>query len=844
MSVRRSLLGAVALVVLVGVLNATPHAGAVSSAPRSPVAGATSHCPWINQALAQSRSPRELANEVLARMTLREKASYVVLVTRAPLGNTNAAVPRLCLPPLTLSDGPDGLANGLLGVTQWPAEIALGATFSPSLARAYGVALGQEAAAKGLDAVQAPELNLARVSLSGRIFETFGEDPYLTGQLGAAEIEGIQSTGTISDVKHFGLYTQETSRLHLNQIITARALNEVYLAPFRQAVRQAHVASLMCAYGSINGVNTCNDAGLFSDLRGWGFDGFVRSDLHAALNVPDSLRAGVDVIKPTSVAGLVNLVRRGVVPILVLNRAVRDVLVTMFRFRLVATPRSFSPDAVAAPPGHADLALRIAEESMVLLKNRDDLLPLASRTRSLAVIGLDAAVAPLVSGGGSSAVLAPYLSSPLSALRHRWAHAKVTYQRGSTNPSELHLISDVSYQHGRSRLNGQLTPLGSGEPGRADLTVQTSPDITPAVATATRPQRGAGWNRVTLHLEMRRGGIYELAVQQYGDTWISLDGHDVLISRGIHSRNVISTALHLAPRRRYTVDVRWFAIRSHEPPLLGVLDVTSRIARAVAAARRARVAVVFAGAFAEEGADRSSLSLPGDQNALIAAVAAANPRTVVVLNSPGPVAMPWLHQVAAVVEAWYPGQVDGQAVAALLTGAVSPTGRLPVTFPAALANSPIAAPDAYPGTNATVNFTSGLDVGYRWYAAHHVRPLFPFGYGLSYTSFRVNGLRARANARGIALAFDVINTGQRSGLDVVEVYVRDPRALGEPPEQLRAVARVALAAGQRRRVHLRINASSLATYHGGQWRTSPGLYGVNLGSSASAVAQSATVRVP
>lgn len=801
-------------------------------------------CPWLGQARAHSKSPVALANEVLARMTLHEKASYTVLVTRAPLGNTNLGIARLCLPPLTISDGPNGLANGLIGVTQWPAEIGLAATFSTALAHAYGVALGAETAAKGLDAIQAPELNLTRVALSGRTFETFGEDPFLAGQLGAAEIRGIQSRGTMAVVKHFGAYTQETARLRLNQIIAPRTLYELYLAPFRQAVRQANVASVMCAYGSINGVNTCGDPSLLGALRTWGFHGFVRSDLHAALNVVQSYNAGVDVVKPTSVPGLVNLVRRGVLALSVLNRAVRDVLTTMFRFDLVARARVFSPTAPATSASHVALATHIAESSMVLLKNAHGVLPLSPTTNSIAVLGLDASVAPIVNGGGSSAVLAPYLSSPLSAIRQSFPLAHVVYERGSTGAPDLKLLSDVSYLHGKPFLNGRATPVDSGEPGKADLAVQTSPNITPAVVTATTPGHGAGWNHLIFHLETRHTGIYELAVRQYGDTWVALDGNNVLASRGIHARNVLSTSVVLAAKRRYTIDVRWFAIRSHQPPTLGVLDVSSRIASAVRAARRANVAIVFASAFSTEGADQANLLLPGDQNALIAAVAKANPRTIVVLNTGGAVAMPWLTHVAAVVEAWYPGQVDGQAIAALLNGTVNPSGRLPLTFPPSLAATPIATPTSFPGVNESVTFTEGLFIGYRWYQAHHVTPLFPFGYGLSYTTFASSSLRAHASPQVIRLRLNVANTGPRTGVDVVEIYVHDPSALGEPGEQLRGVARVTLAPGQRRLVSVALPVSSLAIYQGGAWTTPAGLYRVDVGSSSAHLTLHASVRIP
>lgn len=834
---------------LVGLSALSPTASAFATPrhhrlPHSrPVAILTGpKCPWTSAQQLRDLSATSLAREVLSKMTLLEKVRYVVLSTRAPLGNTNEGVARLCLPPLTLSDGPVGLANGLPGVTQWPAEIALAATFDTSFAARYGQALGAETSGKGLDAIQAPELNLARVALSGRTFETFGEDPFLAGTLGATEIRGIQSQGTMADLKHFGAYTQETSRLHLDQRVGQRALNEIYLAPFRQAVRLGHPASVMCAYGSINGVNTCADGPLMKELRQWGFQGFIRSDLHAALDVPASFRAGVDLIKPTSPLGLARLVRRGVVPLRALNRAVRDVLTTMFRFHLIATPRVFAPYRYVSSSSDVALALAIAENSIVLLKNARHVLPLTAGTRPLAVLGLDAAVSPIVAGGGSSAVISPPLNTPLASLQATFGAANVRYARGSTNAADLDLMSEVSYIRGRPFLNGRLLRV-SGEPGKADLAVLTSPNVTPRVATATRPLRGPGWNRETIHLETNRGGTFELAVRQYGDTWVYLNGHAVLSSPGLHARNIISSSMVLRRHHRYVVTVRWFDIRDHQPPRLGVLNVSARLAEAVKLARHARAAIVFASSYSAEGADRSNLQLPGDQNALISAVARANPRTIVVLNTGGAVAMPWLGHVAAVLEAWYPGQVDAQAIAAVLSGTVNPSGRLPLTFPRASAPSPTSAPTSFPGVNEVVDFGASLNVGYRWYQRYHVAPLFPFGFGLSYTTFTTSRLRVTNQGSRIVGRVIATNTGPRAGTDVVEIYLHYPSNAGEPLDQLKAFVRVTLAPHASREVTFTLPRWELAIYPHGLGVVVPGDYRLDVGASSASLTLHANVRV-
>ncbi len=845
MSVRaRWLLGVSVLTLSLTIATAITVATPSSASPRpQPVVTTTkARCPWMSTWQLTHRSPDQLAREVLGAMSLQEKAQFVVLNTHAPLGNTNVGVPRLCLPALTMSDGPVGLANGLPGVTQWPAAIALAATFDSSLAARFGRALGAETHAKGLDAIQAPELNIARVPLSGRVFETFGEDPFLAGSLGAAEIRGIQSQAVMAVLKHFGAYTQETARLFLRQRVGGRALDELYLAAFRQAVQQGHPAAIMCAYGFINGVNTCADAALVRELRQWGFDGIIRSDLHAVFNVPASLRAGIDLLKPTSAQGLARLVRRGRVSLPTLDHAVRDVLTEMFRFHLVAQPRTFTPYRPVTSAADVALARQMAQESIVLLKNTHHLLPLTSSAGPFAVMGLDAQFNPIVAGGGSSAVLPASLETPLAALRALFGTSHVHYERGSTNASNLNVLSDLSYQRGKPFLNGEVVPTTS-EPGVADLDIESSPFVTPQVATATAPLSGPGWNHETVPLETQRGGTYEIAVQQYGDTWVTLNGQPLLSSPGIHARNIISTSLRLRGRHRYDIAVNWFAIRSHQPPRLGILNVSARLAAAVDAARHARTAIIFASSYTGEGADLPSLLLPGDQNALITAVARVNPRTIVVLNTGGAVAMPWLHRVAAVLEAWYPGQSDGPAIAAVLSGAVNPSGRLPLTFPQSLARSATATPAAYPGINGVVQFGASLDVGYRWYQRHGVAPLFPFGFGLSYTTFATSRLEVVSQPSRLVGHVTVTNTGSRAGIDVVEVYLHYPPSTGEPPEQLKAFVRVAVAPHASRQVAFVIPRALLTIYPGGVAQVVPGVYRLDVGSSSNDLTTHANVPI-
>jgi beta-glucosidase len=818
-----------------GVLSLAPSADA-SSAPAKVVAHATTAtgaCPWVGESLRHAKSSVALAGEVLAKMTLSEKASFVVLATYPPLENRNTAIPSLCIPALSLTDGPNGVANGMTGVTQFPASIAIAASFNASLARSIGQAVATEARTKGISGVQGPEVNLARVPQSGRIFETYGEDPYLAGLLGVASIEGIQSTGDLADAKHFSAYTQETARLRLNQVVSVRALAELYDAPFKAMVQQAHVASVMCSYGELNGVNTCSDPYVYSTLHSWGFTGFVRSDLGAVPNMANAFKAGISLIKPGSSTVLVHLVQSGVLPIGYLNAAVRAVLTPMFAHGLIARPLHGSLYANATTAAHANLALRAAENSVVLLKNAHSILPLSKNVTSIAVIGVAAGLTPQVAGGGSSKVQPPYVVTPISAIRKAvGGTVHVSYAPGGPPTLDLDQLSDVDIVGGKPLK--LVKPIKyTGEPGKADIALQTDPGVTRAALTATKPGSGAGWDKWSFVVRARKTGTYEISFQQFGDTWLYLNHNQLLASLGLHAPSDISATVQFVAGHRYTFSARWFQIRNHPAPMFSLTDVTPLINAAVASARHAKVAIVFVGDFNTEGADRPNMSLPGDGNALISAVAAVNPHTIVVLNTGGAVLMPWLSKVAGVLEAWYPGQEDGAAIAAILHGGVDPSGRLPLTFPASDTAMPATSAQQFPGVNLTVNFGTGLDVGYRWYQINHVTPLFAFGFGLSYTTFTLSKPTLTKTTTGAIVRVKVTNTGTRAGADVVQAYVSYPTSAGEPPEQLRALVRVDLGPNVSKTVTMTVPKTGFQIYRSGAFTTVSGRYGIDVGQSSS-----------
>jgi beta-glucosidase len=861
-------------------------------------ADVAARCPWLEAAMDEDRSPTALAALVLRRMTLGEKLAELVLVNSGVYENVNTGVPRLCIPPLTLQDGPQGVAGGALHVTQLPAPLGIAATFDTSVARAYGVVEGTEADTQGIDVIQGPDLNIDRVPESGRTYEGYGEDPLLVSAMGVANIEGIQSTGTMAMAKHFAVYNQETDRGVLDDVVSERALQELYLAPFKAAVSQAHVASVMCAYPLLNGTFQCQDPSLLGLLGQWGFSGFVRSDLGSVHDPVAALTAGTDLLKPANAVQLAALVHESLLPESVVDRAVTVLLTSMFKFGLVGGSAPGTADAVADAPSHTTFALQAAERSAVLLKNSASVLPLSTTSvHSLAVIGADASEAPVTTGYGSSRVHPPFTSTPLAALQRRaGAATRITYAPGGSTtgnlppiPTEL-LTPASGGGHGTTLT---LTQTGSGPAPRSIQVVEPTVDAAIGPHTSTKrllpdpylsrvsnlpaqPSVGrrssrlrnasrrafielpAGWSDLTASwtgtLTPPRSGLYTLSLQGSGAAVLTLDGRPAVSDTLTHVGGRWSRTVPLVGGRPYRLQLDWDPIdnttpsgESSLPPgtlTLGWRYVSGQIGAAVETARRASVAVVFAGDFNSEAFDRPSLDLPGDENALIAAVAAANPHTVVVLNTGGPVLMPWLPSVSGVVEAWYPGEEDGNAIAALLYGTVDPSGRLPVTFPATNSQTAVDTPAQWPGVDLTSTYSEGLEVGYRYDHANRIQPLFPFGYGLAYTRFTLSHLTVSRSPAGVILTVKVTNDGSRAGTDVPQAYLTYPSAAGEPPGQLVAFQPVTMARGLSRTVTLSVPSSAFEAFLSGTWTTVPGAYTLAVGESSSDLPLSVSLPAP
>ena len=771
-------------------------------------------------------------DSLLHAMTLDEKISFLH-GARDPAGHGQAGyipgVPRLGVPPLRMTDGPAGVRLGL-PATALPAPVTLAASFDPALARLYGETMGREGRALDQDVLLAPMVNIVRVPTGGRNFETLGEDPLLASRLVAEEVRGIQGAGMIATIKHYVANNFENARNRVSADVGEQALREIYLPGFEAAVR-AGAGSVMCAYNRVNELPACDHPELLEDvLRGsFGFQGWVMTDWGAA-HSSGALEAGLDQEMPRDVFfgdSLVAALRAGRTQEADVDQAVRRILLPMARAGLLDPVPPARP--VLDSAADSRVAREVALAGAVLLKNAGGVLPLAAGSLNNVVFVGPTVAQTLVGGGGSAHVLPLRRGSALAAFESRLSGGRVRYYPGIDLDGVVIPASAL----------GTLARTRDGTAAGQDRGI----DFTGARAL----EAGHDW-AWTGTLVAPETGDYEIKVRSSGArASVTMDGTPSMSRFGgslIPSPDGLSnvtTVVHLEAGTSHPIEVRASGGRGSTPVELRLAWVTpshleQMVEEAVAAAAGAPAVVVFAHAEASEGRDRESMSLPLNQDALIAALARANPRTVVVLQTGDPVLMPWIDDVAAVLETWFPGQDGGETTAALLLGEANPSGKLPVTFPRAAADAPTADTLRYPGTGGRAAYSEGILVGYRWYDAKRIEPLFPFGHGLSYTTFAYDSLSVRPERDGVDVSFIVRNTGRRAGAEVAQVYLGAVAGAPVPmaPQALAGFQRVSLNPGESRRLTVHIEGRTLSSWFesGHAWHRVPGTRVVAVGTSS------------
>lgn len=746
-------------------------------------------------------------DDLLKEMTIEEK---IVMLAGADLWHS---VPnqRLGIPQFKTTDGPNG-ARGAWGSmaspsVATPVGIALGATWNPDIVEKVGNVLADELEAKSAHILLAPTVNIHRTPIAGRNFECYSEDPYLSGMLASAYIKGIQDKGKGACIKHFVANDQEFERFSISSEVDERTLREIYLEPFRIAIRNSNPWAVMSAYNRVNGVYACeNDHTLLDILKGeWGYKGIVMSDWFGTYdrNVPNS---GLDLEMPGSARWMSEeMVKRalddGPLTEEMLDDKVRRLMGVLEKASLFNKPE-LKPETGEDKPQHRKIIRQAAREAIVLLKN-DGTLPL-KKVKSIAVIGPYAAHAQIL-GGGSSSVTPHYTVSPFEGIKNRAGKIKVETAPGCHIYKSLPAPAPETLSNAAGK-NGLDITIFNGTTFSGDPVYKE---------TTSRVQHGwfdrsvpnADQENFSLIMEgfftPQESGIHTLALNGVGWCKLFLDGN-VLIDHtsDSHMGQQLTKEIKLEGGKSYPIKVeyywkgnpRWRSVGiGHEAP-----QPKDLMGEAVKLARKSDIVVLVAslnGEWETEGADRIDMKLPGAQNELIERVVKANKNTIVVLNVGSAVEMPWIDKVPAVLQLWYNSQEQGNALADILFGDENPSGKLPTTFPVRLEDNP--AYINYPGENGKVRYGEGIFVGYRYYDKKKVVPLFPFGHGLSYTSFKYSGLRVSSKSitpnETIKVKVDVTNTGKVAGKEIVQLYVRDVKAtFARPEKELKAFEKVEL----------------------------------------------------
>jgi beta-glucosidase len=804
---------------------------------------------WPQAPVAPSPAIEARADSMLGQLSLEEKIDLIGGVDDFYIRE----VKHIGFPRLKMSDGPIGVRN--YGPSTTFGGIGLAATWDTELAERVGAVIGQDARARGVHFMLGPGVNIYRAPMCARNFEYFGEDPFLASRTAVAYIEGMQAQGVSATIKHFMGNNQEYDRHNGDSIIDERTMREIYLPTFEAAVKEAHVGAIMDSYNLTNDVHMTQNGSLNAAVakKEWRFDGIIMSDWDATYDGIAAANGGLDLEMPSgkfmNLATLLPAVKSGQVSEATIDDKVRRILRTAIRFGWVDRPQTDLSIPLLNEPG-GRVALEAARSSIVLLKNDGNLLPLdKTKISSIAVIGPDAYPAQVV-GGGSAGVRPFTAVSYLEGLsEYVGAQTKVYYERGIPSLAEMaeatNFSSDENGKQPGLRAEFFKNSALSGEPyaRRTDQHVK----IGRFLGDVNENEISARWAGYFTpgapgdHLLFVQGPGEEGGVRLYLDDKLVIDNWEHAYARVAQVHMKLEAAAHKV-RLEYRGRSSWGDARVQ----FGIVRSEAAVSAAAKILASRSDAVVVAVGFnpdsESEGSDRT-FELPPAQDELIEQLAAANKNIIVVVTSGGAVDMrSWLDHVPALFEAWYPGQAGGTALAQLLFGEYSPSGKLPVSFERSWEDNAVH-DNYYPqGTGEKVVYGEGLFLGYRHFDKTQIKPEFPFGFGLSYTTFSYKNLSITPeHARGdqsVAVRFDVTNTGVRAAAEVAEVYVGEVQpSVPRPLKELKGFTKVQLNAGETRRVSVALDRRAFAYYDlkSHDWTVNPGDFNVYVGSSAARI---------
>ncbi len=800
-----------------------------------------------------SSAVNDRVEDLLKRMTPEEKIDL--------LGGTGFAtkpIERLGIPPLKMTDGPLGVRWGKS--TAFPAGIAMASTWDTSIINKLGSAIGREVKGKGRDVILGPCVNIARIPMGGRNFESFGEDPFLASRMAVSYIEGVQKENVAATVKHFAANNQEYERMFVNVKVNERALNEIYLPAFKAAVKEANVLCVMSAYNKVDGAYCSeNDYLLKIKLKDdWKFDGLVISDWGAVHSTIPTAQGGLDLEMPTGKylnnATLSDAVKNGTVSEKTINDKVRSILRIIIKLGLIDHPRKENP-ALINSKENQQIALQTAREGIVLLKNADSILPLnKNKLKSIAVIGPNAAIAR--TGGGSSRVTPVFSVSPLDALKQKLGtKVKINYAPGISLDGDASAIeSSFLFQPGdkENGLKGEYFNNKNlkGDPSFTRIDKQIDFDWGNG-SPGKRLDKDNFSVRWTGYIKPVKSGDYMLDVLSDDGTRLFVNDKLVIDDWKDHGAETHSCKINFEAGKKYKIKLEYYENAGGALVKLSWrFPGEDLIKNAVEAAVKSDVAIIFAGTsdqYESEGKDRDNLILPNNQDKLINAVAEVNKNVIVVLTTGSPVLMnKWINNVNGIIETWFGGEEIGNAVTDVLLGNYNPSGKLPITFLKRWEDC--SAYNTYKKQDSVSKYSDGIFVGYRHFDEDNIEPLFPFGYGLSYTKFAYSNLKIRdvQNDKLYNVSFELKNTGKVPGTEIAQVYISSVNSkIKRAPKELKAFKRIQLKAGESINLEIPIKKDAFAYYNSDKhnWVTAPGEYKILIGSSSRDIRLSGKVNV-
>ncbi len=816
-----------------------------------------------------NKQDKLMKSYLMSHLTTKEKVDLL-----SGINMSTKPISRLGIPSIRMDDGPLGVRWGRS--TSFPSGIALASTWDTALVRKIGQGIGREVRGKGRNIILGPNVNIARNPLNGRTFEGFGEDPFLTSQMGVSYILGVQDEGIGATVKHFVANSQEFHRISIDEKIDERTLREIYFPAFKAAVQKAHVIAVMAAYNQLNGQFCSANHFLLNEVlrKEWHYNGLIMSDWGGVHNTFPTVNNALDLEMPFGTylneKTLLPAIDSGKVKISTINSKVNYILSAAYKLKVLpkmAYPQHLIDSLINSKETQKD-ALQAAVEAIVLLKNEHHILPInGNKKLHIAVIGPNAAFARTV-GGGSAEVHPIFAISPLSALQNALkGKAVIDYAPGILFQYPQPIAPAFFYQNDgvTKGLKAEFYNNDNFE-GKPVVTKATQIDYRQGAAqvtpVATNPDfKGKFTVRWVGKIKAPATGDYTFNFHSIGKSVLYINDKEVLKSGKTPywmGGNGKTYKVRLEKGKMYDVKVEYHGNPYNQDMGVGLMATlnwhypqVASIAHAVSVARKADIALVFVGTsshFESEGFDRKNLTLPDNQDELIQKVVRANKHTVVILTSGAPVSVSkWINHVPAVLETWFDGEFIGKAITEVLLGNSNPSGKLPVTFPQSLSQEPESV-QHYTNNDSLLTYSDGIYVGYRYFDTKHIRPMFPFGFGLSYTTFKYSNLKLTPDTvdgkHQVEVSYTVTNTGKRSGAEVSQVYVHEqnPR-IDRPYKELKGFARVDLKPGASKAVHLKLDKGAFQYYDPQKhaWVIDPAVFNILVGSSSEKILLSETV---